>query len=428
MEYSESEPSRKKLLAIPIIALAFVLAGFFIYTHVIPSKMTFNVDHVFVKTVIKEGEVSNAVFRITNLNSFSNFSIDISGLSGLISVSDKSFTLDTNEVKEINIFFNDTKMLPGVYVGSLIIKSYADEKKVPVILEIQTENPVFGINLDVNPAYKEVQVGGETFSQVNFFNLNDKNLHFSDVEYDIINLDGSVVDSEIQNIVIGSESSVAKSKTLSEDLQPGQYVFAVTLKSNESVSTASYLFSVVPKKFGLPFNVDITSFFSTVVVVFLFLILVLMIYIVYERNKLFGELKDQQSSQLRSSSDFIDQQRNQSIQNAPDSADKEKMLRDFNEAKDKILGEIKNIQEHHREEFEKLDKKKDKKVLEEKLKEWKRRDVYSSALKKAKIGRKLKTKLGVLRRAYEHGYISKESYSKGKSRIKTAHEKIKKGK
>ena len=49
------------------------------------------------------------------------------------------------------------------------------------------------------------------------------------------------------------------------------------------------------------------------------------------------------------------------------------------------------------------------------------KEVYSRALETARIDNKLKDKLNVLKKAYSEGYIKKESYQKGASRIKSAY-------
>jgi hypothetical protein len=68
--------------------------------------------------------------------------------------------------------------------------------------------------------------------------------------------------------------------------------------------------------------------------------------------------------------------------------------------------------------------KKSRKVIEGKFPKW-GREVYSKALKSAEISSGLKNKLGTLKHAYSQGYISKESFEKGESRIKSAHKKLK---
>lgn len=367
---------------------------------------------------MKEGEISSTAFRINNFGSTSDFEIVISGVEGKISLSEENFQIESGNQKEVKVYFNDTSLGPDVYVGSLIIKNSLGQLSVPVILEIQSRNPFFAVNIEVTPKYKEIGEGGETFSQINFFNLKDKEIHPATVNYEIIGLDGVVLSSETDDVVLGSQSSTAKNTQLPQEAIPGSYIYTVVLKSEGTTSTSSYIFDVVSKKTNLPFGLDINSFFSFIVIVILIFIFFLIIYILYERSRLFNELKNQQKSELRTSSEIIDVQKDRSLQKVTSDKEREKILTEFKEAKEKILKELKEIQKHHRREFEQLNKKEDKKVLEKKLTEWKK-GAYSKAVKKAKISNNLKQKLGTLKKAYEQGYISKESYEKGQSRIKS---------
>jgi len=102
--------------------------------------------------------------------------------------------------------------------------------------------------------------------------------------------------------------------------------------------------------------------------------------------------------------------------------EKEKIVKEFKDAKNKIIKKIKEVQTSQRKEFKKLSKKKSKEDMEKKLGEWKK-EAYPKALKSVEIDYKLKIKLGALKEAYEKGYISKESYKKGKSRIEYENKK-----
>jgi len=69
-------------------------------------------------------------------------------------------------------------------------------------------------------------------------------------------------------------------------------------------------------------------------------------------------------------------------------------------------------------ELSELKEKKDKKYLENKVRKW-RKEIYPKALKSVEISHELKQKLEALERAYTEGYISEDSYNKGKSRLES---------
>ena len=409
------------IFAIILIVIGLIIFGYFKFYK---DSTSFNVDHVFLKTVIKQGEFLITELKITNLENTENFEINIVGLESQITLSENNFKLNPKESKEIEIVFDSTNYAPGVYVGSLNIKNEIEEKIIPVIFEIQTKDILFAITIDVSPKYKEVEKGEETIADINFFNLKDKKTYPVEIEYKIANLKGETISLELKDLTIGSKSSITKSTLIPEDITTGSYIFSIILKSGNTVSTSSYLFSVTPKKRILLFDINNTNLFSLLVVIFLFIMIVLIIYIVYERNKLFNQFKKQQSSELKFYSRGIEKQKEESLRKVKTKIEKEKVFREFRDAKVKVIRQIKSIQTSQLKEFEKLKKKKSKKILEKKLREWKK-EIYPRAVENARISGKLKFKLGTLKRAYEEGYISKKSYKKGTSRIKSINEKVK---
>ena len=91
-------------------------------------------------------------------------------------------------------------------------------------------------------------------------------------------------------------------------------------------------------------------------------------------------------------------------------------MKEFSDAKEKIIGKIKELQDEQRRELQKLREKKGKNFIKKIIGKWKR-EVFPKALKSARINEKLKKKLSVLDKAYSGGYISKRAYKKVKSRI-----------
>jgi len=413
----------KKKNILLIFAVSFIIVGaiFFTYSEYSKDKNSFNVNPVLLKSVIKQGEISSSNFKITNLKEEGNFQIDVIGLDNLTSLRENNFKLSNLDSKEIEIIFNGLDSAMGIYVGSLIVKDSLKEKAVPVILEIQSQEIIFAVNLDVGSKYKEIEKKGNTLTDVKFFNLKDTEMHSLEVEYVIKDINGKILVSETEIMTVGSKSSITKTISLPDNTESGKYVFGVTAKYENSVSTSSYLFDVVDKKKGILSDMNL---FSSLVVIFLFVIIILIIYILYERNKLFLALKSQHGSELKFYSDNVEKQKKESLAKARTVKEKKKILNEFNKAKEEIINEIKKEQKKQKTEFKELRKSKDKKAIEQKLQEWKK-GVYPKALEAAQIDQELKLKLMALERAYSEGYISKKSYRKGSSRIKSANRKIK---
>lgn len=249
-----------------------------VFFYVNAGKTSFEVNRVLIKSVIKEGESLNSTLKMTNLGEKKNFEIEILDLKNLISLNEKNFVLDGGESKETIVSFNSENSPPDVYAGSLIIKAEKEKKKIPIILEVQTLNQYFAINLDIDPKYKETQRSENLVFNVNFFNLKDSEMRSVEMEYKMINEFGETLISEKETLVVGSKSSVAKSILIPKGIKSGNYALAVTLKSRDSVSTSSYLFEVSGIKIPLGINLNV---FHISVLVLLLAVVMIIIYIMY---------------------------------------------------------------------------------------------------------------------------------------------------
>ncbi|MEK6897747.1 MAG: hypothetical protein AABX28_00130 [Nanoarchaeota archaeon] len=394
--------------------LAFVFVIILLSALVVSAENSFSINQVFMKSVMKQGENLETAFKITNTGDEMEFSIEVAGMEKIVSVTENNFALKKDESKEIKLLFNSSGSEPGIYAGSLKINKGIEKEEIPIILELQTEQTLFAVNLDVSPEHKEIEKNGETSTGINLINLMDKRTHDVEIDYFILDINGKVVASEQSQINIGTKSAITKNIPLPENIEEGKYIFAVVIKSELTVSTSSYLFSVVKKKIKIPF--DISEFLPAIIIVLLFAIMIVIFYIVYERNRLFSELRRQHKSELEFYSKGIEEHKKASLAKAKTLKEKEEIIEEFRDAKEKILQGIKKEQSNQRRELKKLKKEKNDKAIKGKLDEW-RRDIYPKALKSAEISQKLKLKLGALKRAYSEGYITKESYEKGESRI-----------
>jgi len=418
-KYREIKLGKKKfptmMAVLIIIALIALLVSFFGYINYKPNNSGFDVNRILIKSVVNEKDALNNVFKITNLNERKNFIIEINNLEKIISLSDNNFSLSVGESKEITSSLKSNS-LPGIYIGSLKIKGDKGEKIIPTVIEIQSPDPYFAINFDINPKYKDIQKKGEITSNINFYNLKDSGTHNVEINYLIISQNGESKFSEKENISLGSRYTLTKRINMPEKIISGNYIFAVILNFDGSISTSTFLFDISNQKVSLDFinpNLMQISIF-----VLLFLIIIIIIYILIERNEILSKLKRQQKSELEFYSKGIEKQKKISLKKAESEKERGKIFNEFKDAKNKIIRKIKDIQKKQVDELSKLKEKKDKKYLENKVKKW-RKEIYPKALKSVEISSELKRKLRALERAYSEGYISEESYKKGKSRIES---------
>ena len=406
-----------KWIFVSLAIVVVIAVSAIIYFKYPVEKSGFEINRVLVKSLIKEGETLNSTLRIANLGDKNGFKIEILGMEEAVSLNEKNFLLEKNENREIKLSFNEISLPKGIYVGSLKITNGEIEKFVPVILEIQEDKPYFAINMEVSPQYKEIVRGKEIVSKVDFFNLKDTDTHSVQIEYKIFDKEGNSIASENETLILGSKLSIQQSMTVPKNAEKGSYVFATILNFENSTAISSYLFEVSSKKITFTFLNE--NFFQVFILFLLFIITIIIVYILYERNKLLMSLKSDQKSELKYYSHGIEKQKHASLKKAASSNERKKILNEFNDAKEKIIGKIKELQVEQRRELQKLKGKKSEDYVRKKISKWKK-EVFPKALKSAEINSKLKKKLSVLDEAYSSGFISEEAYKKGKSRIESA--------
>lgn len=401
---------KKKYLVIAgviILVLAIIIYGFYSNT-----SDSFESNVVSFKSVLKQGESMTNKIKITSLKQ-QEFSIAIKDPQSIVVLKESNFSMDVGESKELELFFNGNNTKPGVYTGSFIVNSH---KIIPIIIEVQSSEVLFATNLDVAPDYKQIAPGGKLIVGIKIYNLNDTKTHTLEELFSVKNLQDENIISEKEDLVVGTESITQKTINIPKDMPEGDYVFSVVSKYGDSVSTSSYLFSVSKKKM---FNLDMNSMtivFAIIIVVFLFGVIFLVFYIMRQRDKVFLELQNKQKSDLKFYSDNIDKQKVRAISKVKTENEKKKILNEFESAKERIIGEIKKEQEKQIKELEELKEQNKEKLMKQRVKQWKKVS-YKKAVRTARIDPGLRNKLEALENARMAGFISKEAYAKGKSRI-----------
>lgn len=367
------------------------------------AEKDIKVNNVLIKSVIKEGDVASDSLKITNLKSEKEFQVSLSGLEGLVSINENNFVLNENEEKDLEITFEDKYLShgTGIYIGKLIIKTNEAEKEVPVILEIQNKIPLFVSNLEVNPQYKKVTPEDEFSFGIKFFNLKDTNIHTLKLNYFVKNFDGEIIPlnppSSPQDIAVGDGQLITRTFELPKDISSGNYVLGVMTEFDDdfkSVTTSSYLFSVSKTNFSISNTNSFVIIFSIAVLIFLSAIVVLVVYLIKDRNKMFSQLRRQQTDELRFHSNKIEQRRKVLISKAKPK-ERSNIISHFKKLKNKAIKKIKKKHRRQKVLFKKLRKHKKKSEMQKKLGEWKRKGFNVGEImgsKKEDVGKKI-TKL-----------------------------------
>ncbi len=359
----------KRLMLFLLLPLFFSFAG---------AIDSFAVNSVIVKISLHQGEKVVKTLSVTAIEQGS-FEVGVNELKGIV-LSGESFTLSSGEKKDIIISADSATLESGVYVGNIVVKNAKEEIEIPVVLEIESEDVFFDLNLDIPPQYNEISPGGKFIAQVKVFDLTGFKVAGSlgpspvTLNYELRGVDGSVISVASDNVVVDKQTQITKTFTIPSTLREGDYFFTATARHKTSFGSASYFFSVRSQliKSGSIFTPE----FIALLVVFGFfflLILALIVYLVRDRNKLFAELYRHNNSEFRSQESFL---REQAHVLEKKGLEKKKIEKEVNFRLDKL----KQSQEKRVLTMKKLGDKGNVKEMQRKLSLWKKQGYSTTGL------------------------------------------------
>lgn len=212
----------------------------------------FEIDQILLKVLIRSNEFIEKQVRIMNTgNDPAGIDVFASGLGDIVTIDSSSFIIKPGQTKIVNLKFSgvnpeqNIEQQPGIYVGKLIAKSEKAAKEVPIVVEIETKNVLFDMNLNPVAIERRVKQGADTTIEVRLFNLESIESVNVDVEYFVKDMNGNTISTETETVVAKTQASFFKTISIPKNLKPGPYVFAAIAKFGNSIGTSSYLFEVV---------------------------------------------------------------------------------------------------------------------------------------------------------------------------------------
>ena len=323
----------------------------------------FSVDQQIVKVTIKQDESFKTSIKVKNTDKVSqNFEVSLSqNLKDMVFVSDSSFSLLAGEEKIIYLTFTSTSDIsPGVYTGNLEIKTSSNSKKIPIVFSIKSKVVLFDVSLDIPAKYKEILPGEEILLQLSLFNLGDLGKTDVHIEYVIKDFEGNTIIEQKDVVAVETQVSFSKTIKLPSTVKPGDYVAIAQARYDESLGSSSVIFHVLERE--RPLIMFLTNKYFIVISIIIVLAVLFIIFLEYERKKMRDILRIQ-------------------------------------------TREIRKIHERIR----KAKHRKGKKIAVKETEE---------------IKEKLRNQHEALENAYKRGYITRNSYLKGKERIENLRKKI----
>jgi len=372
----------KKIVLIVLGIILLIVIGFFSYVYFFQeatsSPQGFETDSLSLKVAMKEQATALNTIKITNIDSAEYFVVLVTEIEDLVSV-EKSFNLDVGDSYDLVVNFRTNNNPAGVYLGELEISSGKETKKIPIVLEIQTEEVLFDSNVEIYPKGKDVVLGQKLNAEITIFDLTSIGRSTVEVSYFVKDYSGNTFVSESEDKIVDGKAEYSKTFDTSE-LEMGEYVFVALVEYGNSIGTSSISFKVGEKEkeefFGGNINLMVGLF------AFFFLIFLgLFIYSLFFRDKLLTELQNQYKKEIRKQKQIIESQGQIGYGQLGTSVEKRLYSKELKKvAKQRIAG-LKKIHQARLKIFNKL-KLKSPAQLKKQLAKWKSKGYNTKLLEK----------------------------------------------
>lgn len=297
--------------------MKYVLTGvilLFVFASVIgiasAASEPFEVDSVLIKMTLTKGDLATKYFTITSAQG-GQFNLEVLGIEKA-RLSESSFVLQAGESNKISLDIDSYGLKEGIYAGSIKISNPKKVLYVPVIIEVQSLDVFYGVNLDVAPDYSTIAKGDKLVAQIKIIDLvsgstkNKLGASAVGIEYYVFDLNGNKIVSESESVSVESKAQYAKTISFPETIKEGSYVLGVIARYASSVGTSSYVFSVGKKPASGVFGTGLNLYFMIgIIIAILIGAIVIIVYSMKGENKLVSELERYHAQELKYQKDIL---------------------------------------------------------------------------------------------------------------------------
>lgn len=222
----------------------------------VPITTDFTIDKTAIKVVLKQGQSKTETFKIKNIGT-SIFDVkailsEIERFKTSPEANELTTLLSPDEEKTIELVFKALENeKPDIYPSKISLKGPSTQKDIETVVEIDSAEPLFDVDVEVLPDSKKVFSGDELHVEVNLFNVRGFGRVDVNVEYAIKDFKGNTVAAEHETLAVETQAKFTRSLLVPSDLRPGNYVALVKVIYGDSIGTSSDIFEVKAKAIRL---------------------------------------------------------------------------------------------------------------------------------------------------------------------------------
>lgn len=238
----------------------------------------FTLSEDFIKILLKPGDIQKRLINISNVGE-RNLSIlvNMENLENFLifpgGVSEYGFDLVVGKTKSIQLnFFTSKEQESGIFPGNVVVIGDGIEKLITVLIEVESEKPLFDIDVEIPEKYKEVLPGGEILAQLTIYNIKRMGQVDVDVEYGLKDFSGNIIINEHETLAVEMQVSIVRNLDIPFETKPGNYVLYAIVKYDNTTGTGTDILRVVKKEIGIQITIILALVLIVGIMISIFLL------------------------------------------------------------------------------------------------------------------------------------------------------------
>jgi hypothetical protein len=357
-----------------IFLIILAIAGFLTFFVFGSFGDSVNFDSsVLIRTSMDKSSPQTEEIHIRNSENYDMvYELSTDGLPDIVKFSEDSFTLGPNQLKEIELTFQNLgELKEGVYTGSVVVLSGVKSNKIPFIIELTSKNPLVETIVKIFPG-TDIAEGERLLLEMVFYDFKGNSPLDVELEYGLMDLESNKIVTAHENFNLDYKISLSRFLDFNKKVGEGDYVLYFIADYGEGVSTKSYMININKRKFfTLPGENQI--YFIVLFVLFVVFFLIFVLYNENYKEEIVRRLKLQYHEELNSQVDYLKLKQKQSQAMLKTREEREKNKEYFENLIDKAKIQAATVQKERIRVIDKIsvsraDNKREN--MEQKLKKW----------------------------------------------------------
>jgi len=245
-------------------------------------KQDLAISPEIIKIKMQPGETHKEFLRIKNIiDTPLEVTVDLGELAAFATfptgLSTYSFRLEPKQEQMLQLIFTiDTKQKPDVYFGYITISTdTGSERRIKTIIEVEKE-AMFDVKTVIPSKYSILMPSEELISEISIFNIKASGTVDVLIDYYIKDARGREIWHEHETKAIERQITFIKTTELPKNIEPGDYLFYVIVRYDDTTAAGSALFEIVKQK---------VSFEEQMLILLIVALIIIIAIIIYYNEK-----------------------------------------------------------------------------------------------------------------------------------------------